>query len=93
MAYEELLSDAASMDPAKKGRALGKLETSALVIVELLSDRDEKVYEIFDSCQYFLDDNFYFEFVRLLFGMDYMLLMFSLFSQNFPHERNIHRKN
>ena len=92
MAYEELLSDSRSMDPAKKGRALGKLKTCPLVVVELLSDRDEKVYEIFDSCQYFIDENFYFEFVRLLFGMDYMFLMFSQFSQNFLHERNIHRK-
>ena len=89
MAYEELLSFSESMDPAKRGKALEKLETCALVLVELLSDRDEKVFEIFDSCKYFIEDTFYFEFVRLLFGLDYLLLMFS---QIFSHERNIHIK-
>ena len=93
MAYDELLSLSESMDPSKKGLALGKLETCALVVVEHLSDRDEKVFEIFDSCEYFLDETFYFEFVRLLFGMDYMLLTFSQFSQIFSHERNIHKKS
>ena len=42
MAYEELLSFSESMDPSKKGMALGKLKTCALVVVELLSDQDEK---------------------------------------------------